>query len=165
MSTLYQISDEYRAALAQVADLDLPPEVVADTVEGLQGAVTDKLAAVIAYSLELDILATGAADAAKRMQERAKALNSRVDGLRAYALRTMQLTGIGGVETDEFAAKPAKRPPSVNITDRDAIPPAYLRQPEPPAPEPDKKAIAEALKTGALVPGAELVHGWRLAVR
>lgn len=162
---LFSIAQEYRAQLAALADCDVPPEVVADTVEGMAGAVEDKLRAVIAYSLELDVLATGAADAAKRMQERAKTLQSRVEWLRGYALSAMQATGIGEVATDEFAAKVAKKPASVNVLDPAAIPAAYMRQAEPPPPAPDKAAIAQALKSGATVPGCELVQGWRLALR
>jgi Siphovirus Gp157 len=162
---LYQISSEYRQQLAALADLELPPEAVADTVEGMQGDLENKLRAVIAYSLELDITATGAAEAAKRMQERAKTLQGRVDYLRAYALKAMQDTGIGEVATSEFAAKVAKKPAAVNVIDPALIPPAFMRQAEPPPPAPDKTAIGAALKAGAIVPGCELVQGFRLAIK
>jgi Siphovirus Gp157 len=165
MTSLYQIAAEYRQQLSALADLDMPPEVVADTVEGMAGDVEAKLRAVIAYSLELDILATGASDAAKRMQDRAKALQSRVEWLRTYALQAMQGCGIGEVATEEFAAKLAKKPASVNVIDATLIPPAYMRTPEPPPPAPDKKAIGDALKAGASVPGCELVQGYRLAIK
>lgn len=162
---LYSITQEYRQQLSALADLDMPPEVVADTVEGMQGDVEHKLRAVIAYSLELDVLAAGAKDAAARMADRAKSLNGRVQYLRDYALKAMQDTGIGEVSTDEFAAKVAKKPASVNVIDAALIPAAYLRTPEPPAPAPDKTAIAAAIKTGAVVPGCELVQGYRLALK
>lgn len=165
MTSLYNIAAEFRQQLAALSDLDMPPEAVADTVEGMSGELEQKLRAVIAYSLELDVLATGASDAAKRMSDRAKTLASRVDWLRNYALQAMQGTGIGEVATDEFAAKVAKKPASVNITDQALIPSAYLRTPEPPLPAPDKKAIADAIKTGAIVPGAELVQGYRLSIK
>lgn len=162
---LFSIAQEYRQQLAALADLDLPPEAVADTVEGMQGDIEKKLRAVIAYSLELDVLASGAADAAKRMAERAKTLESRVAWLRAYALQAMQDTGLPEVATDEFAAKVAKKPASVNVIDPALIPADYLRTPPAPAPAPDKTAIAAALKAGQAVPGAELVQGFRLAVK
>ena len=164
-STLYEVAALYRAQLEQLSDLDLDPQTVADTLEAIQGDMQDKLRAVIAYSLELDVLASGAKDAAKRMADRARALESRVDSMRAYALTHMQGTGIAEVSTDEFAAKVAKKPPSVNVTDSALIPASYMRQPEPPPAAPDKTAIAAALKTGALVPGCELVHGYRLAIK
>lgn len=160
---LYQIADEYRQALAVLADHDQPPEVVADTVEGLQGDIEAKLRAVIAYSLELSILATGAADAAKRMQERAKSLQSRVEWLHGYALRAMQDTGIGQVQTDEWAAKVAKKPPSVQIAEGVELPPDLLRTKT--TTEPDKTAIKAAIEAGRVIEGVTLAQGWRLAVK
>jgi len=163
MTALYQIAAEYRAQLAQLADLDLPPEVVADTVESMQGEIEAKLRAVIAYSLELDILATGAADAAKRMQERARALQARTDALREYALGAMQATGLGEVCTDEFSAKVAKKPPSVFVLEGAELPAEFLRTKT--TVEPDKAAIKAALLAGRDVVDARLVQGYRLAIK
>ena len=114
---LYEIAAVYRAQLSALADIDADPVTVADTLESLQGDIQDKLRAVIAFSLELDILAAGAADAAKRMSVRAKAIEGRVESLLAYALTHMQGCGISEVSTDEFSAKVAKKPPSVNVLD------------------------------------------------
>ena len=163
MTALYQIAAEYRAQLAQLSDLDLPPEVVRDTVESMQGEVEAKLRAVIAYSLELDIQAAGAADAAKRMQDRAKALQSRVDALREYALGAMQFTGIGEVSTDEFSAKLAKKPPSVFILEGAELPEEFMRVKT--TREPDKAAIKAALLAGRDVVDSYLVGGYRLAIK
>ena len=165
MPTLYTIASEYQAGLSALADLDLDPQTVADTLEGMQGELQDKLRAVIAYALGMGADAEAQAAAAKRMADRAKATAARADGLLDYARTMMQATGVGEVATDEWAAKLAKKPPSVKVIDAALIPPAYMRQPEPPPPQPDKKAIAEALKTGAQVPGCELVQGFRLAIK
>ncbi len=42
MTSLYHIAAEYRAAAAKLADMDLPPEVVFDTLEGMAGEVEAK---------------------------------------------------------------------------------------------------------------------------
>jgi hypothetical protein len=165
MPSLYTIASAYQADLAALADLDLDPQTVADTLEGMQGELHDKLRAVIAYALSMGADAEAQASAAKRMADRAKATAGRADALLDYARNAMQATGVPEVATDEWAAKLAKKPPSVNIVDTAAIPPAYMRQPEPPPPAPDKKAIGDALKSGAIVPGAELVQGFRLAIK
>jgi hypothetical protein len=165
MSSLYTIASAYQADLAALADLDLDPQTVADTLEGMQGELHDKLRAVIAYALGMSADAEAQAAAAKRMNDRAKATAARAEALLDYARTAMQTTGVAEVATDEWAAKLAKKPPSVNITDLSAIPPAYMRQPEPPPAAPDKKAIGDALKSGAIVPGAELVQGFRLAIK
>ncbi len=45
---------------------------------------------------------------------------------------------------------------AVKIDDQSKIPFEYIRTPEPPAPQPDKTAIKEALKAGQLVPWATI---------
>jgi len=109
---LFESVAEYRAQLEALNDIDnLDPQTYADTLESMAGDIEQKLRAVIAYSLELEIEATGAAAASKRMRERADALTRKHDWLQRYALEAMQAVGIGSVETDEFAAKVAKTPP------------------------------------------------------
>ena len=160
---LYTITTQYRADLAVLADLDIDPQTAADTLEGMQGEIRDKLQAVIAYSLELDILAAGASEAAKRMQDRAKSLTSRVEWLRAYALQSMQATGIGDVSNDEFSAKVAKKPASVLIASDAEIPMPYMRETITVAP--DKMALKKAIEAGAIIDGVSLQQGYRLAIK
>jgi len=161
---LYAIAQEFREAIAALAELDIDdPQTIADTIEGMAAPLEDKLRAVIAYSLEVDILATGAADAAKRMKERADSLDARVKGLREYALRTMQATGVGEIATDEWAAKLAKKPPSV-IIDEALLPPEFWR--ETVTRSPDKSGAMLRLKAGQEIPGARLSDtSYRLAIR
>ena len=163
MTSLYQIAAEYRAQLAALSDLDMPPEVVADTVESMQGDLEAKLRAVVAYSLELEIQAVGVAEAAKRMESRRKALETRVEALRAYALREMQACGIGEVSTAEFAAKVAKKPPSVHILEGAELPEEFLRTKT--VVEPDKAALKAALQAGRDIVDVHLISGYRLAIK
>lgn len=162
---LFEAVAAYRADLDALAALDLDPVTAADTLDSIQGDLQDKLRAVIAYSLEVEITATGAAAAAKRMKDRADSLDTRVKWLRDYALRAMQATGLGEVGTDEFDAKIAKTPPKVVIADDAVIPLAYWRQPEPHPATVDKKALSDAIKGGAVIPGVSLAGGFRLALR
>jgi hypothetical protein len=53
----------------------------------------------------------------------------------------------------------------VEVYEPGLIPASFLRQPEPPPPSPDKKALAEALKRGEDIPGVRLTHGTRLDIR
>lgn len=161
---LYEISDIYLRDLAALMDLDIcDPTTVADTIESLQGDLKDKLRAVIAYSLDLEIEATGAAAASKRMKERAESLDNRVKWLREYALRAMEATGLPEISTDEWAAKVAKKPPSVVIAEGAELPAEYIRTKV--TTEPDKAALKAALVAGKAVPGVSLVAGHRLALR
>ena len=163
MTALYEIVAEYRAQLDALAELDLDAQTYADTLESMDGELKDKLRAVIAYSLDLEIEATGAAAAAKRMKERADSLDTRVKWLRDYALRSMEATNLSEVSTDEWAAKVAKKPASVVIADGVELPAEYIRTSV--KTEPDKAALKAALSGGAVIPGVSLVSGHRLALK
>jgi hypothetical protein len=165
MSTLYQIAAEYRASLEALAELDLDAQTIADTVEGMQGELQDKLRAVIAYALSEQAEAVKQAAAATRMSERAKATANRAEGLLNYARDAMQATGLSEVRTDEWGAKLAKKPPSVSVTDPALLPAWFFHPVKPQEPQPDKAAIAAELKAGREVPGAVLTHGYRLAIK
>ena len=160
---LYECVAEYRAQLDALAELDLDAQTYADTLESMDGDLKDKLRAVIAYSLDLEIEATGAAAASKRMKERAESLDNRVRWLREYALRAMEATGLPEISTDEWASKVAKNPPAVVIADGIELPSEYVRTTV--KTEPDKAALKAALAAGAVVPGVSLVAGHRLALK
>jgi hypothetical protein len=67
---LYESVAAFRGDLEALNNIEeLDAATYADTLEGMTGEVEAKLRAVIAYSLELDIEADGAANAAKRMKE------------------------------------------------------------------------------------------------
>ena len=164
MTALFTIVQEYRQQLDALAEIEgLDPQTVADTVESMQGDLQDKLRAVIAYSLDLEIEATGAAAASKRMKERADSLDSRVKWLRDYALRAMEATGLDAISTDEWAAKVAKKPPAIVISEDADLPALYMRTKV--TTEPDKAALKAAILGGAHVPGVSLVAGTRLALK
>ena len=160
---LYEVVQEYRTQLDALAELDLDAQTYADTLESMDGDLKDKLRAVIAYSLDLEVEATGAAAASKRMKERADSIENRVKWLREYALRAMEATGLPEISTDEWAAKVAKKPASVLIADGVELPAEYIRTTV--KTEPDKAALKAALTAGKAVPGVSLVAGHRIQIR
>ena len=99
MTALFTIVESYRADLDALNAMDIDAATYADTLDGMQGELQDKLRAVIAYSLDLEIEATGAASASRRMKERAESIANRVKWLREYALRAMEATGPPDIST------------------------------------------------------------------
>jgi len=162
---LYQLAAEYRADLETLADLDLPPEAVADTLESLGGELQVKAQNVVAFMRNLESTAAAIKEAEASMAARRKAIENRVASLKRYVLDAMQSNGIQRIDCPLFAISIAKNPPAVEIFDERQLPNDYLTDPPPPAPVPDKKLIAQVLKAGHDVPGARLVQGVRLAVR
>ena len=113
MTSLYTIASQYRADLAALSDLDLDLVTFADTLDGMQGELQDKLRAVIAWGMDQSVLAQGTKEAAKRMADLAAAREKRAQWAFDYARDAMQGCGIAEIATDEFSAKVAKKPPSV----------------------------------------------------
>lgn len=167
MAALYNLASEYRALAMFLADGDFDLDTIADTVEasGLPEAIADKAQGceMVARTMEADIPAIDAE--IKRLQGLKKARQDKADALRKYVLDNMLACDIQSIDAPLFSIKVAKNPPKVDIFDERQLPAHYLTDPPPPAPVPDKKLIAQALKDKADVPGARLVQGFRLNVK
>lgn len=90
---------------------------------------------------------------------------ARAERLRGAIVRYMSETACTELFTDLYTVKLRKNPPSVEITDEAIIPAAYRKIVVKETETIDKKAIAEALKHGNLVDGANLVTRFRLEVK
>lgn len=164
MSALYELTAEWQQAVEALDAMpDLSPEVIADTLAGIESQWKDKAVAVATMIRNYEAAAEAKATEAVRMSERAKAEQKRADGLRAYLLAQMQATDTKRIDAPGFAMIRRNNPGAVSIADASALPAAYWRV-IPEKREPDKKSIGEALKRGENVPGAELVPSERLQV-
>lgn len=163
--SLYVLADEYKQAATQLADLDLPDEVVADTLESLQFPIEQKAANVAMFVRNLESTAEAIKAAEGEMAKRRKALENRAASVREYLKANMLRTGITKIECPMFKISVRDNPVAVRVIDETAIPAKFMRQPEPPPPSPDKKSIGEALKAGEEVPGCALERGNRLEIK
>jgi len=163
--TLYQLASEHRADLEKLADLDLSPDAVADTLESLGGELQTKAQNIVAFMRNLESTATAIKEAEAQMAARRKAIEKRVARLKDYVLNAMQTNRVERIDCPLFAISIAKNPPAVEIFDERQLPDDYLTDPPPPAPVPDKNLIAQVLKAGRDVPGARLTQGVRLNIK
>lgn len=163
--TLYRLADEYTQAAVKMADLELPEEVIANTLEGLAGELEVKATNVAMFVRNLEASADAIKQAEAEMASRRKAIENRAKRVRQYLQYQMERTGITKIECPYFKLAVRDNPPSVVIDQEGSIPERFMRVPEPPPPAPDKKAIAEALKHGEDVPGAHLERGKRLEIK
>ena len=125
---LYAIVARYQDDLAKLQDLDIPAEVVLDTIEGMQGELVDKLRAVVGYAIDLEKQAEIRAAEAKRMADSAKRMAERAESIRTYAQIGLMNSGLKlPVVCPEFTLNLAKNPRSVEITDCDGIPDEYVK--------------------------------------
>ena len=100
-----------------------------------------------------------------QMAARRKFIEKRADYLRRYLKDGMLNAGISKIECPYFKLSIRDNPPSVVIDAPGLVPMEYWRRPDPPPLEPDKRAIADAIKEGKDVPGARMTQGKRLDIR
>jgi hypothetical protein len=163
--TLYEIANEYRSDLERLADLDLDPQTLEDTLGSLGGELQVKAQAVGCFIRNLEATAASIKEAEAQMAARRKALENRAARVKDYLHASMMVAGVEKIECPLFRLAVRNNPPAVEVYQPELIPVAFMRQPEPPPPAVDKKAIAEALKKGEEVPGCRLTHGSRLEIR
>jgi hypothetical protein len=165
LPALYEIAQQY-CELQALADIEeLPAELIRDTIEGLEGDLTEKSANIAKLIEGLEAEAQMIAEAAHKIRERAERRQRRADRIRAYLLFQLQRAGINKIDCAEFSIAVRKNPEAVEFSDLESLPKAYMVQPAPPPPHPDKRRIKEDLKAGKCVPGAYLVRGERLEIK
>ena len=165
LPTLYELAAEYREGMAKLQDLDLPAEVIADTLEGMSGDLEAKATNVAMFVRNLDSLADNIKAAEATMTARRKAIEARAEHVREYLLNNMLACQISKIESPYFTLAIRSNPPKVVIDDPEMVPDEYWRQPAIPSPELDKKAIAAALKAGDNVPGCRTEQGQSLSIK
>lgn len=163
--SLYVLSNEYRAAADQLADLDLPDEVVRDTLEGISGDLEAKSVNVASFVRNLEASAEQIKEAEAAMATRRKAIEKRAANVRQYLLDNMLACGIKEISCPYFKLNVRENPPAVVINEPALIPVEYLTDPSPPPPAPDKALIKKAIQDGFDVPGAHLTRGKRLDIK
>lgn len=163
--SLYVIADQYRRDIEQLMELDLPEDVVADTLESLSGELEAKAVSVASFVKNLEASAEQIKEAEAAMAARRKAIEKRAANVRQYLLDNMLAAGISKIECPYFKLAVRDNPPAVVINEPSLIPDAYLTDPPPPPRAPDKALIKKAIQDGFDVPGAHLARGKRLEIK
>ena len=145
---LYEITEEYRAALDDLIDQDLPQQVIDDTLNAMQGELYTKAKAVAAAVLNMEAEAKAADEHAKRLATRAKRLQNKAGSLRSYLLQQLQAADIDKLPDPILPLAVRKNPPALKLLDEDAVPTEWRADPKPPPP--DKARIKKALQDGIL---------------
>ena len=165
LPALYELAAEYRQQMDVLNDLDLPPEVVADTLESISGDLEAKCTNVGLVIRNMESLEEQIDSEINRLKAKKERVAARVKGIREYLLQNMQRCEFSRITSPWFTLSVRNNPPKVVIHDPASVPQEYMRQPPIPAPEPDKKAIAEALKRGEEVGDCYLEQTQSLIIR
>lgn len=163
MATLYELTEQYRQLLELAEDPDTDPEVLADTLEGLDGEIevkADGYAKVIAQ-VKSDI--EGLKAEIDRLTNRKRAMENSIKRMKTSLQDAMLATGKRKFKTELFSFGIQKNPMSCVVEDVEHVPLEY-RIPQPD--KVDKKAIIAAYKAGRDVSGfAEVTQSEGVRIR
>lgn len=160
---LFEYTAQYKQALITLDDLELPDDVVADTLEALRGDITEKGKNVAMYIRNMEADIHGVKEVRRGFDVRLKAMENRVKSLKDYLLNNMQAAEITEISCPLFVIKPRKNPPAVLITDEIVLASKYKKKHM--EIKIDKTKIKNDIKDGKTVGGAELTQSWRLDIK
>lgn len=163
--TLYELTNDYINLLALAEDPDTDPEVLADTLEGLDGQLEDKADnyAKVIRQIESDV--NGLKAEIERLQARKTAAQNNIDRMKANLEQMMIATDKTKFKTELFSFGIQKNPAKVVMDEQyiENVPEEYLKYKEP---EIDRKKLAEDLKAGKDLNGiAHLEQSESLRIR
>lgn len=129
---LYELSEQWQQLNALAESEDLPPDVIRDTLEGLQGEWKDKAINVAKFILNLESSAAAKKLAMQKMAASADRLAKRAESLRQYLLLNFQGLNQTKVESEWFDIIVKNNPPAVGVDDVNKVPDEFLKEPDAP---------------------------------
>jgi hypothetical protein len=160
----FELAAQYRQIAELLAERHDDEQTVADTLESISEPLDERLENLAKMVRNIEAAASGVQQTIAGLEARHAALERAAQRARGLLLDVMQAAGREKANTALFSIAIRKNPPTVVVDRESELPPAYLTYHEPPAPTPNKKAIAAALKAGIDVPGAHSEQGVRLEI-
>ena len=154
MRALYEIDQ----AILDCVDLETGEILDSDRLDALQMEREQKLEGVVLWVKDLKAESAAVKEEADKLNARKKALDNKIDGLKAWLLRALD----GGklktprcnvYQTHSQRVAVADEPKLINFLQTLEEPEKFLRFKDP---ELRKDEIKKALKDGTIIPGAEL---------
>ena len=144
MQTLYELSTEYAYLLQLAEDPTTDPEVIADTLEGLQGEIELKAENYAIVMKELESQKLKWETERNRADSYVKSLGRNIDRMKESLMFAMKAVGKEKIQSEHFKFSVAKNGGLQPIKITGKVPDEYCKL------EPDNTKIREALKNGTL---------------
>jgi len=160
---LYSISEIYQAAMNELSADDFDAETIADTLEGLEGAFSDKVLAVAAYIKNLESESSAIKNAADAMKSRHVAIDMRAAKMREYLLDSMIKVKSTSVTSPELTVKTKVCPPSVSVDKEEIVPELWFTTKI--VRSLNKSAASKHLKGDNDIPGLSLARNTKLDIK
>lgn len=153
MTALYQIANDF----AKLADSGMEPEMIADTLDGIEWELEAKVEQILAVCKNETAYAEALKEESKRLAERASAAINRVSSMKDYVAQSLETAGKKSLKAGIHQVTVRAPSKSVDITDASAIPPEFVEYET--TIKPDKLAIKHQLESGIVIPGAQIKLG------
>ena len=160
MSTLYELTEKYKKAEAEIMACDMDEQTMLDTLESLTAPIEEKALNVAKFIRNMDADIDAIDNAIKQMQARSKSAKTKRDAVLKYLKDNMEAAGIDRLSCPYFELAIVKNPASVVITGD--VPDEFKTVKE--VVSVNKTKIKAALKDGEL-PFAELSNTTRLRIK
>lgn len=165
--TLYELTESWLNVQQMMEDTD-DMEAVLDTLEAIEGGIEDKADnyGKLIRNLTADVESIKAEE--ERLAKRRRTISNNIDSLKERLFFTMKAINKDRIKTDLFSFTVANNPPTAQIDDEPgflewarANDTRFVREKI----ELNKKALAEALKSGEEITGAKLIQTRGLRIR
>lgn len=153
MSRLYDIANDY----AKLMDSGLEPEMIADTIEGIDGELVDKVEQLLAICKNEQLYAEALRNESKSLQERASVVENKISSIKEYIARSLETAGKKSIRAGLHQVTVRVPSRQVDITDASILPIEFVEYET--VVKPDKLAIKHQLDAGIAVPGAQIKLG------
>lgn len=153
MSNLYDIANDY----AKLMDSGLEPEMIADTIEGIDGELVDKVEQLLAICKNEQLYAEALRNESKSLQERASVVENKISSIKEYIARSLETAGKKSIRAGLHQVTVRVPSRQVDITDASILPIEFVEYET--VVKPDKLAIKHQLDAGIAVPGAQIKLG------
>lgn len=143
MSSLYELTEEYKQLLDMMEEDSVDLDVVRDTLEGVDGEFEFKAENCAKVMVELGGKADLIDQEIKRLKGKKDVINNNIKSIKQQLEKSMIDTGKKKFKTALFSFGIQKNPPAVVIDQEDRVPEEYW---VPQDPKLDKTAIKNWLK-------------------
>ncbi len=153
MTALYQIANDF----AKLTDADMDPELIADTLDGIEWELEAKVEQILAACKNEQAYAETLKEESRKLAERAKATENRVARMMEYVAKSLKTAGKKSLKAGIHQVTIRAPSKSVEITDAAALPAEYVEYDT--VIKADKLAIKHKLDAGIDIPGARIKIG------
>ncbi|MCY9513274.1 siphovirus Gp157 family protein [Paenibacillus apiarius] len=152
---LYDLTEQYNDLLNLAQDGGEGVDYGA-MLEGMEGAIGDKLDGYCKIVRTLEAESEALKVEALRLSQRKTTIENNIARMKEAMKGGMLRIGMDKHKSPLFSVSITKPRDRVEVTNVLAVPSDYIKQPEP---QVDKKAVMDALKGGAAIPGVTMVQG------